>query len=306
METTGGNSTTTSAAGAGRDDDSLPTRLLVLGMAHRDGSLHASELYRVAEAVGLSSDQLRSCLRRLVAESLFDRRGEGRDASYRATESGEAVLESTKQRHLLAYAQDAAGRGWDRRWRLVGFAIPERSRSARDHFRDRVLALGAAPIHNGLYVSPHRWEAEVTAEAERLGITEHVSLASTDDLNIGGISNPRELAALLWPLAEVAERYAAFSNTYRGVPESLEEMRRRGERLSDADFLPGALHIAIRFNQCFEHDPLLPPELLPKPWPGREAREVLARCRKLGVLAREDKAGPALFRVFDDVIATLP
>jgi predicted transcriptional regulator len=185
METTGGKST------APEDliepgPEAPPTRLMVLGLTHRDGSLRASEIYRVAEAVGLSDDQIRGCLRRLVAEELFTREGEGRDAQYLATTTGLSVLESTKQRHLLAYAQDAAGRGWDRRWRLAGFAIPERARSARDQFRDRLLALGAAPIHNGLYVSPHRWEVEVEAEADRLNIGEFVSQWSTDDLVVGG------------------------------------------------------------------------------------------------------------------------
>lgn len=286
--------------------ESVPTRLLVLGLAHRDGTIVTSELWPVTEACGLTADQVRSCLRRLVAEGLFTRSGEGRDLVLEATDSGHAALSSNLARHVLAYAQDAAGRGWDRTWRLVAFAIPESRRAARDAFRDRLLALGAAPIHNGLYVSAHRWDSEVHSAVEQLDVTDHVTIASTDDLSIGGASNPRDLAAALWPLDQIADRYRSFIETYRDVPDDLEELRRRGDRLSEADFLPGALHIAIRFNQCFELDPLLPPELLPKPWPGREAREVLARCRKLGVLARQDKSGPALFRVFDDVISALP
>lgn len=286
--------------------ESVPTRLLVLGLAHRDGTIVTSELWPVTEACGLTADQVRSCLRRLVAEELFTRRGEGRDVVLQATAAGHAALSSNLARHVLAYAQDAAGRGWDRTWRLVAFAIPESRRGARDAFRDRLLALGAAPIHNGLYVSAHRWDSEVQSAVEQLGVLEHVTIASTDDLTIGGTSNPRDLAAALWPLEQIAERYRSFITTYRDVPDDLDEMRRRGDRLAEADFLPGALHIAIRFNQCFELDPLLPPELLPKPWPGREAREILARCRKLGVLARQDKSGPALFRVFDDVISALP
>jgi phenylacetic acid degradation operon negative regulatory protein len=298
---------TTVASSTGTiDDASVPTRLLLLGLAHRNGDIVQQEVWPVTEACGLTADQVRSCLRRLVTEGLFVRSGEGRDAVYRATEEGSAVLSSMMARHVLAYAQDAAGRGWDRTWRLVAFAIPESKRSARDVFRDRLLALGAAPVHNGLYVSPHRWDAEVDDEVRRLGIEEHVSIATTDDLSVGGVSDPRALAAALWPLERIADRYREFIDTYRDVPDELDDLRRRGERLSEADFLPGALHIAIRFNQCFELDPMLPPELLPKPWPGREARDILARCRRLGVLAREDRKGPALFRVFDDVIATLP
>jgi phenylacetic acid degradation operon negative regulatory protein len=294
------------AASSSLDEEVVPTRLMVLGLAHRDGTVHGAELYRVAEECGIGVETVRSCLRRLIADDLFVRDGEGRDAVYSATAAGRAQLELSQQRHLLAYAQDAAGRGWDRRWRLVAFAIPESRRAARDTFRDHLRSLGGAGIQPGLYVSPHRWDAEIHAEAGRLGIDEHVTLASTDDLSVGGETDPRRLVRLLWPLEELADRYRSFVDTYQGVPGELEDMRRRGERIGEHDFLAGVLHLAIRFNGCFESDPLLPPELLPRPWPGKDARELLARCRKLGVLAREDKDGPGLFRVFDDAIAHLP
>ncbi len=288
------------------EDQTLPTRLMVLGLAHRDGTVHGAELFRVAENCGFGVETVRSCLRRLIAEGLFTREGEGREARYRATSAGRAQLDVTHQRHLLAYAQDAAGRGWDRRWRLVSFAIPESRRTARDAFRDHLLALGGAAVQPGMYVSPHRWQDEIHAEAERLGIGEHVTTASTDDLDVGGETDPRRLVARLWPLDDLAARYRSFIDTYAAVPDQLDALRRRGERIGEAEFLPGVLHLAIRFNACFDTDPLLPPELLPRPWPGKEARELLARCRRLGVLAREDKDGPALYRVFDDAIAHLP
>lgn len=287
-------------------DGGVPTRLLVLGLAHRDGTVHGRELYRVATECGIPPETVRSCLRRLVGDGLFERRGSGRDAVFPPTPAGRQLLAVTEQRHLLAWAQDAAGRGWDRRWRLVAFAVPEARRGARDAFRDHLRSLGGAPVQPGLYVSPHRWQEEVGAEARRLGIEAFVTQLSTDDLSVSGAQDPRALARTLWPLEEVAARYERFIDTYRDVPDALEAMRRRGEKLSEHDFLPGALHIAIRFNECFESDPLLPPELLPRPWPGREARDLLARCRRIGVLAREEKGGPALFRVFDEVIAHLP
>lgn len=290
----------------GPDEEALPTRLMVFGLAHRDGTVHGPELYSVATECGIGVETVRSCMRRLTTEGLFVRNGEGRDATFSATPAGHAVLDVTQQRHLLAYAQDAAGRGWDRRWRLVSFAIPEGLRTARDDFRDHLLALGGASIQPGLYVSPHPWHTDLDTEAERLGISEHVSTFTTDDLRIAGETDPRRIAARLWPLDEVAERYRGFIETYAAVPDRLQEMRRRGERLTEHDFLPGVLHLAIRFNGCFELDPLLPPELLPRPWPGKEARELLARCRKIGVLTRQEKGGPALFRVFDDAIAHLP
>ncbi len=283
-------------------DVEIPTRVLVLGMAHRDGTIVADELYPVAEACGLTGDQVRSCLRRLRAEGLFTREGDGRDAVFRATPAGMRALGASADRTRLAYAQDAAGRGWDRIWRLVAFAIPEAKRAARDAFRDHLLELGGAPIQNGLYVSPHLWDADVLAEAARLDVTEHLMVASTSELELGGSRDPREIARRLWPIEEVATRYQNFIDVYDGVPEQLERMRRNKERLAEADFLPGALIIGIKFQECFGADPLLPPELLPRPWPGRRARELLARSRRLGILVREQHNRPALFAPYDDIV----
>ena len=57
-----------------------------------------------------------------------------------------AALGATMERTRLAYGQDAAGRGWDRQWRLVAFAVPEQKRVARDAFRDQLRVLGGAAI----------------------------------------------------------------------------------------------------------------------------------------------------------------
>lgn len=284
----------------------IPTRVLVLGMAHEDGTIVTEEVLPVAEACRQTAEQVRSCLRRLVREGSFTREGRGRTAQYRATEQGLHALGASIERHRLAYVQDHAGRGWDRKWHLVSFAVPESRRAARDAFRDRLLALGGAAIANGLYVSPHRWEKDITGEAERLDVSAAITQASTDDLAVGGTADPRELARRLWPIDELAKRYEHFVETYKGVPDALDAMRQRRERLADAVFLPGALSVTVEFSEIFVDDPLLPPELLPRPWPGRAARELLMRSRRLALRMREQHNRPALFRAFDDMIESIP
>ena len=130
-------------------------------------------------------------------------------------------------------------------------------------------------------------------------------MAATDELVVGGESDPRALAARLWDLEGVAKRYQEFVTAYADVPEALEAMRARHERLTDAEFLAGALATFVDFQEVVRHDPLLPPELLPRPWPGREARILLAKVRKLGVLAREHHDRPVLFHQFDEVLDDL-
>ena len=47
---------------------------------------------------------------------------------------------------------------------------------------------------------------------------------------------------------------------------------------------------------------VLPPELLPRPWPGRTARDIVVRSRRLALLLRVDARRPALFSLFDDAV----
>lgn len=284
----------------------IPTRTLVFGMTHDDGTVLAEELYPVAEACGQSVEQVRSCLRRLVAEGMFVREGSGRAARFTATDEGNALIGSTIERTRLAYGQDAAGRGWDGTWRLVAFAIPERRRAARDAFRERLRALGGAPIQGGLYVSPHEWHADVRTAAEREGIADTLTLATTMNLELGGERGPGELARRLWPVDDLAARYRNFIERFAWVPDALEQIRTRKERIPDTSFLPGALAMAVAFQECFNDDPLLPPELVPRPWPGRAARDLLVRSRRLALSLRAGR-GPALFRhLYDEALDAIP
>jgi phenylacetic acid degradation operon negative regulatory protein len=283
-------------------DDDLPTRMLVLGLARHDGTILASDAFPVAAACGRSPEQLRSCLRRLVSEGLFTRHGVGQNAVYRATDTGLAALASVTARARLAHIQDGRGRGWDGRWHLVAFAIPEARRGARDALRDQLGRLGGAAVHNGLYVSPHAWEKDVIAAAEGVAASGHVTLASTDDLAVGGVSDPPAVAARLWPLDRLAGRYRSFVDRWSHVPADLDTMRRRDE----SAFLPGALAMGLAYQACFDDDPLLPPELLPEPWPGRAARDLLVASRRRALQIRAQHNRPALFRSFDDLIDALP
>ena len=283
------------------DADAIPTRILIMGMAHEDGSVHAAEVYPVAEACGVSDDSVRSCLRRFVADDLYKRDGEGREAIFRPTTAGQDALDAYIERTRLAYVQDAAGRGWDRHWRLVAFAVPESRRSARDQLRDRLVMLGGAALQNGVYVSPHPWFDHVRPEAKRLGLLPYVTLASTDDLESRGTTDPRKIAAVLWPLDDIADRYRQFLAAYQRVPEALAEMRTRKERMAETDYLAGSLSMVMAFRRCFDRDPLLPPELLPRPWPGRSARELVAASYRLAMLSRADHTRPALFRHYADI-----
>ncbi|MFE5092751.1 PaaX family transcriptional regulator C-terminal domain-containing protein [Streptomyces sp. NPDC056638] len=78
--------------------------------------------------------------------------------------------------------------------------------------------------------------------------------------------------------------------------------------MSDAERLTMAVELAAEFTRAMEPDPLLPPELLPRPWPGSRARELTAACWTRLLQARleggDSTSMPRLFRLYGDVLGT--
>jgi len=284
------------------ESTSIPTRLLVFGVCSAEGELEMTNLYAAADACGQSREQVRSCIRRLVRENILERLSSGRNASYKATPIGLTTITTIHNRLFLAYQQDRENSAWEGTWHLVSFAIPESQRSARNAFRSGVAALGGAAIQGGLYVSANNWSKDINNLATQLDISETVTSASTSDLRIGSVSDPAELARRLWPLDQLAAGYTAFAASAKGVEIMLRRAAKENLKLNEHLFLAGALTMAVQYQQCFADDPLLPKGLLPCPWPGRTARELLAETRHLALELRESSGAPLLFRRFDNEI----
>lgn len=276
------------------------TRLLVAGMTRTDGELRLAELAPVAAQCGFSSDQVRSCLRRMVAAGLYEREGSGRTAVYHATARGRRLLSEHLRRFRLAYPRDAGLAPWKGDWHLVGFAVPEVRRDARDALRDLLITLGGAAVQGGLYVSCHAWEPAVREAAKELGVEGCMTFATSVDLEIAGTREPRCIARALWPIDDLAAHYEAFLARYRSLPEVLEARIAGGEPLDDTELIPAAFAMVRAWADGPIHDPLLPGELLPDPWPGREARELLLRSRRLALAARSERGPLTLFSGFDE------
>ena len=103
----------------------------------------------------------------------------------------------------------------------------------------------------------------MVATAEQLGVVDHVTLARTDQLVVGGVSEPRELAARLWPIDDVAARYRAFLDRWSVALDHMSQMQRQRVQLPDSAFLPGARAMALAYRACLDADPLLPADLPP-------------------------------------------
>ena len=273
----------------------VPTRTLVESMLRDDATIDAGALYDVAGELGMTDQQVRLCVKRLVADGQFVQDGRGRKAVLRATDALRSTITPDLDYLRLMYAQDRGDAPWDGRWRLVAFAVPESVRSARDAMRDVIVRLGGAAIQGGLYVSPNDWGSEIAAAAEQLAITDHVTTLTTTDLAIGGSDEPRAVANHLWRLGDIAERHrrllAVAERALRALPDASPTAR-----------LTTAIELAAEFTHAVEPDPLLPPELLPQPWIGVAARAKVADC--WAVLTKSDAPQRIkLFQWYSEVVA---
>lgn len=279
------------------DHVEVPTRMLVHALIREDGTVGADELYSVANTLGMSDQQVRLCVKRLVAEGRFTHEGRGRKAQLHATEDTTRALAPNADFLRHAFQQDAGLAPWDGTWHLAAFAVPESARTARDSLRETLVRLGGAPLQGGLYVCANAWEPYVEDAAHRLGAHGALTLLTTTDLRRGDIREPAELARRLWPLPEIADRYHRLGRIARPRLDRLTGPA----GLSPSALLTLAVELAAELTRAMEPDPLLPPELLPRPWPGTEARELVARC--WAALRRRDQGEdrPVLFRLHADI-----
>ncbi|MEU5847921.1 PaaX family transcriptional regulator C-terminal domain-containing protein [Saccharopolyspora shandongensis] len=276
-----------------RDTD-VSTRTLVESMIRDDATIDAGELYDVANALGMTDQQVRLCIKRLTTEGRFTQEGRGRRAVLRATGLTRSSIEPDLEFVRFMYAQDRGQAAWDGVWHLAAFGVPESARQARDAMRDAILRHGGAPIQGGLYVSANAWEDRIQSIAAQLEVTDHIVTLTTADLTIGGIAQPRELAEHLWPLGRIADGHRRLLAAAEGFLPALRTASR-------TDVLTIAVGLAAEFTRAVEPDPLLPPQLLPQPWVGTAARAAVAACWA-ELLKSEPEQPIRLFRWYADVI----
>ncbi|WP_093802443.1 PaaX family transcriptional regulator C-terminal domain-containing protein [Streptomyces sp. Wb2n-11] len=279
------------------DHIEIPTRMLVHALVREDGTVGADELYTVANTLGMSDQQVRLCVKRLVAEGRFIHEGRGRKAQLHATADTTRALAPNADFLRHAFQQDAGLAPWDGVWHLAAFAVPESARTTRDSLRETLLHLGGAPLQGGLYVCANTWEPYVEEAAHRLGAHGALTLLTTTDLRRGDTREPAELARGLWPLQEIADRYDRLDRLARPRLARLTDPA----GLSPSALLTIAVELAAELTRAMEPDPLLPPELLPRPWPGTRARETVARCWAALHERERGEARPVLFRLYADI-----
>ena len=262
------------------DVDSRPgstTSLLrtVIGLYLRDagGWLPASAFLRLMEALDVPAAVTRTALSRLKKKAVLDALPRDGVAGYALTPGAGTMLFRGDSR---IFAPQAMADGDP--WCLVSFSIPEAEREKRHQLRRRLHWTGCGTVAAGLWIAPAFRRAEIEEVLEGLGLREQATVFITDTPMPGGYPDGgglRDAAARWWDLDSVAALHHDFIREWDAFREA-----------SAGDVSPPSAGAFAAYVRCIDSwrvipylDPGLPPEFLPRDWPGKEGFAVFEHIR---------------------------
>ena len=247
-----------------------------------EGEIPGAWFVAALSQLGHTESSIRQNLFRMSNSGELIARKVGRNKLYRPGPYMEREIAAGRAR-ILGGADD----GWDGDWTLVQYATTSNDRNARERIRSILGVHGFAPLGNGVFVHPRDHGKTIADLVSETGLSEIVHVFR--GRFVGGETD-RDLIGGLWDLDDMAKRYCAFLKlagqveTCRATATNLQAFQLR-------------YFVVLEFLNIAWQDPDLPLDLLPKDWPGREAKE---RARLLYVSLLEPSKS-----YFDEVLKSL-
>lgn len=151
---------------------------------------------------------------------------------------------------------------WDRRWRIVVFDIPEKTRKTRDYLRAKLYELGFGMLQESVWITPFDIVADLREYFKTLHLEENVFVFMAGRAFVG---DDRRLAQKIWRLDKINQEYKNILDLWREKGRMLERNKRK--RLIKS--------LKSQYLEILINDPLLPRELLPTDWLGSKVRKLI-------------------------------
>jgi phenylacetic acid degradation operon negative regulatory protein len=248
-------------------------------IAPHGGRAWLGSLIELLAPFGVTDRLLRTSVFRLAQEGWLAARRDGRRSLYAIAPQALARLERANGR---IYA--APGLHWDGRWVLV--MAPNGSIDAllRAALRKELEWEGFAMLAPGVLAHPAPNTDSLGEILARTGAAGKVFICTASELP-GGASRPlSELAQDAWDLRPEIDSYRQFIAAFAPL---LAVLQRDGAPLPAAAFAIRTLLIHA-YRRVQLHDPMLPVELLPDPWPGSNAYVLTGAIYRLVAGPAED------------------
>lgn len=152
--------------------------------------------------------------------------------------------------------------GWDKKWRVVIFDIPEKERKTRNFLRTKLVSLGFGELQESVYISPLNVLKDLKEMLESYELYGKVIVFEAKEI----FSDPKEVARLVWRLDQLEKDYLDLEERIEGLKYLKEEERKKEAKEINNDFFSLILK-----------DPFLPKDLLPTDWIGFKVRILITK-----------------------------
>ncbi|HTD16443.1 MAG TPA: PaaX family transcriptional regulator C-terminal domain-containing protein [Chthoniobacterales bacterium] len=258
---------------------SLVVTLFGDAIAPHGGCVQLKGLIELLGPFGINERLVRTSVFRLVKEGWLEAKRNGRESSYELTQSG-------RRRFSYAYARVYARvqEPWKGDWTLVLVRPEELSAERRQQLRQELEWQGLRQLAPQLYAHPRIQPGPLAELLERTGARKQVisfGNATSDQISCGdfqGLINER------WNLVVVAKHYQRFLRNFGRMKDLL----RSSPGLLPQQWFSIRILMIHAFRRAVLHDPLLPEELLPKPWIGNEAYQLAQELYRLSLRGSEE------------------
>jgi phenylacetic acid degradation operon negative regulatory protein len=262
-------------------------------IAPHGARLWLGSLIELVKTMGVTDRLVRTSVFRLAQEGWLVASREGRRSSYALLPEARPRFERANRR---IYAPP--GLNWDGRWTIVMAPNGSIDAGLRAAVRKELEWEGYAMLAPGLLAHPAADPAPLAEILERVKGAGKVFVCSAAELPDAGSRPLGELVREGWNLSGVVAGYRRFIDEFTPL---LAVLREESGLTPQAAFVVRSLLIHA-YRRVQLHDPMLPLELLPQPWPGSEAYALAqaiyrltwqrAETHLMDVLRKEDADAP--------------
>jgi phenylacetic acid degradation operon negative regulatory protein len=266
------------------------------------GMVWLGSLIELLAPFGVNDRLLRTAVFRLAQEGWLGAQRDGRRSSY-------AITPDAMTRFVHAYRRIYAPLNvhWDGSWTLILNGDGALNAAERGAVRKELLWEGYSVIAPGIMGHPAADGPALDELLKRLGVAGKLFVVQGKSMRQVSARPLSDLVADGWDLSGVAYGYQRFITQFEPLRTAVQ---------AEADALSPQQAFVIRtllihaYRRVQLHDPQLPVELLPTPWPGAVAYELArdiyqavyaaAEQHVDATLRREDAAAPAAEPAFFD------
>ncbi|MBT2515416.1 PaaX family transcriptional regulator C-terminal domain-containing protein [Arthrobacter sp. ISL-30] len=257
----------------------LKPRALILDLfgdylRYAGSEVRLADITELLAVFDIEAATVRVNLSRLRKEGWFTTHKVGRETVYTLTPHMLEILDEGRER-IFHPRQN----GWEGRWTMVIYQVPESERAVREQLRKRLAWHGFGQLSPSTWVAPHDLWAEAGALAAEYPLAKvDVLWCGTNDLQ-----RDRDIAERCWDLEQLGIDYKEFIHTYAALDDAALNADKDGRTA-----LIERMQLIGDFRRFPFRDPQLPMKLQPADWPSKEAFALFGAVhRQLGPAATE-------------------